>query len=180
MAADGSRYDGGTVSGAGVGDAPMDCELVPPFAPDACARIGGMNRNPPRSAESKAAECATWFCMAATWCLLTGDEARARVLLAQMKERDRSETDAYWRAYRIPWLLPIWSRLEPAEAAAKFLHELDEPMSYLSLDEISSNHWVYRPLLLDARVRAQLVNQGKWLSYLAERVPEYAEFNATK
>ena len=66
------------------------------------------------------------------------------------------------------------------KAVSLFLDELKLPMSELSLDYVAAGHWEFRPLLTHPRVKALIVQQGKWTPYLADRVPDYAAFKAKK
>ena len=52
---------------------------------------------------------------------------------------------------------------------------LQAEMSYSRLDRIAANHWLYRPILVQPRIKELIIEDGKWLDYLSERVPEYAE-----
>jgi TolB-like protein len=131
--------------------------------------------------ESDRVGAGEWLAMGATWYHLTGQKTEAVGLLERLRSLDARETDAFWRAYRMPWLLPIWGQIEPDEAAAAFLRELARPMSFVSLDESAASHWLYRPFLTHPRIKPLIVahEKGKWLPYLADRVPEYAEFEKT-
>ena len=52
---------------------------------------------------------------------------------------------------------------------------LQAEMSYSRLDRIAANHWLYRPILVQPRIKELIIEDGKWLDYLSERVPEYVE-----
>ncbi len=64
--------------------------------------------------------------------------------------------------------------IDPDEAASLVLEELQVEMSLARLYHIAAFHWLYRPILLQPRIKELIIEDGKWLDYLSGRVPEYA------
>ena len=51
-------------------------------------------------------------------------------------------------------------------------------MSEAHLDQIAAYHWQYRPILVQPSIKELIIEDGKWLDYLSERVPEYADIKS--
>ena len=110
---------------------------------------------------------------------LLGEAEKGKAFLDQARETMEKEKDSLVNACdNRPYLILGLQYLDPDEAAEMMIQELQEPMSCLSLDSIAAFHWSFRNLIIHPRIQPLIVahENGKWLNYLSERVPEYAKY----
>ncbi len=110
---------------------------------------------------------------------LLGEAEKGKAFLDQARETMEKEKDSLINACENrPYLILGLQYLDPDEAAEMMIQELQEPMSCLSLDAIAAFHWSFRNLIIHPRIQPLIVahENGKWLNYLSERVPEYAKY----
>jgi TolB-like protein len=69
-----------------------------------------------------------------------------------------------------------YSRLDIDTAVERLLQRKAEHPSWFGTDWIATLHVLNRHLLLHPRMQAFYVEEGKWIDYLAARVPEYANY----
>jgi hypothetical protein len=109
---------------------------------------------------------------------LLGEPEKGKAILEQVRETIEEEKDAMDSASYRPYLILSLQYMDPDEAAEMMIQELEEPISFLSLDAIAAFHWSFRNLIIHRRIQPLIVahENGKWLDYLSERVPEYAKY----
>jgi len=110
---------------------------------------------------------------------LLGETEQGKAFLDQTREiREREKDPMNLAGENRPQLILGLQYLDPDEAAEMMIQELQEPISFLSLDAIAAFHWSFRNLIIHPRIQPLIVahENGKWLNYLSERVPEYAKY----
>lgn len=72
--------------------------------------------------------------------------------------------------------LSLMSHVDTERAVEFAFAELARNPDWDGFDEMAAYQLYHRPFLLHPKVQEYYVNEGKWIDYLSDRVPEYAEF----
>jgi len=100
-----------------------------------------------------------------------GDEEAVREMRQFLLAQDN---DQLLDRYRAPFI--ALSAVDVDEAVKRLLeHKSRHPTFYLT-DWIAAAHILHRDVLLHPDMQAFYVEEGKWIDYLAARVPEYAGY----
>jgi hypothetical protein len=75
-----------------------------------------------------------------------------------------------------PWPIVAYSRFDLDGAVEILLDSKAARPMWNGTDVIAAHHITNRELLLHPDMQAFFVEEGKWIDYLAARVPEYAQF----
>lgn len=75
-----------------------------------------------------------------------------------------------------PWYFVTLAFADADVAAERLLTRIATHADWHGIDAIAMSHIVTRQLLTHPDVQAYIAEQGKWVPYLAKRVPEYAQY----
>ena len=75
-----------------------------------------------------------------------------------------------------PWFYVTIALMDVDLAAELLLKQVAEHPDWTGTNMIAMSHLVARDLITQPEMQAYFVEQGKWLPYLAKRVPEYAQY----
>lgn len=100
-----------------------------------------------------------------------GDEDRIR----DMREFLRNHASGPAHTWN-PWPIVAYSHLDLDSAVELLLEKKAERPIWNGTDVIAASHITCRKLLLHPDVQAFYVAEGKWIKYLATRVPAYAQY----
>ncbi|MEP4486006.1 MAG: hypothetical protein ABJ013_10290 [Halioglobus sp.] len=112
-------------------------------------------------------ECVCYLGVLAHANAVLGDEAKALRLTEELLE-----VTGWTPVQR----LRILGEIDVEQAVEAAFANLAEISSGNGFDVIASEYLFYKELVVHPRVQAYYVNEGKWIDYLAERVPEYAKY----
>jgi hypothetical protein len=102
---------------------------------------------------------------------MLGDEDKIRDVLQPILDDDDARTSA-----SDPWFYVSVAYVDPDQAVDLLLAQKEKHPDWLGTGAIALNHVAARHLLIHPDMQAYLVEHGKWIPYLAERVPEYAQY----
>ena len=77
-----------------------------------------------------------------------------------------------------PFFYIAYGQLDAEHAVELLLEHKAEYPSWLGTDVIAMNHSVTRPLVMHTDMQAFYLDEGKWLEYLATRVPGYEKYGS--
>ena len=77
---------------------------------------------------------------------------------------------------KAPWPIVAYSQFDLDGAVEMFLENKANQPFWGGTDVIAASHITCRELLLHPDMQAFYVEEGKWIDYLAARVPEYAQY----
>ena len=75
-----------------------------------------------------------------------------------------------------PWFYVSVALVDPDRAVDRLLAQKAKHPDWMGTDVIAVNHVTARHLLTHPAMQAFYVEQGKWIPYLAKRVPEYEQY----
>ena len=106
-----------------------------------------------------------------------GSVAYAHVVLGQEEEARQLEDALVNQPYvNMEDSMISLATVDLERAVETAFAQLAENPSWDGLDEMAAHYIWHRPFLAHPRVQAYYVEQGKWLDYLAVRVPEYEQY----
>jgi TolB-like protein len=100
-----------------------------------------------------------------------GQKAEARELVDKLLH----ERSNIYNVYGIAGYYAL-SALDPGRAASLALEESRSFPAWFGLDIFAAFHSDYRDIIVQPAMQAHYVQEGKWVDYLAARVPEYAKY----
>ena len=106
---------------------------------------------------------------------ILNENQQAHKLLEQLESFVTREKDFFAILVQRYSVIFATAWVNPDEAALLAQEAFQAELSKLRLEQIASDHWLYRPILLQPRIKELIIEDGKWLDYLSERVPEYAD-----
>ena len=77
-----------------------------------------------------------------------------------------------------PFFYIAYGQLDAERAVELLLEHKEDYPNWLGTDVIAMNHIVARPLVTHTDMQAFYLDEGKWLEYLATRLPEYEEYGS--
>ncbi len=96
--------------------------------------------------------------------------------MAEMRDYLR-EHYSFKQQIRKPEAILAYSNIDLDDAVERLLAYKASHPAWHGTDLFAANHVVYRRLLRHADMQAYYVAEGKWVDYLAARVPEYARYS---
>ena len=102
---------------------------------------------------------------------MLGNEDAIRAVLEPILDGDAERTAEF-----NPWFYVSVALVDPDQAAELLLAHKAEHPDWPGTSVIALNHVTARHLLTHPAMQAFYVEQGKWIPYLAKRVPEYAQY----
>ena len=102
--------------------------------------------------------------------------AQAHAILGQTEEAKRYAMQVEDGDSRLDALM-TWASIDPVHARELF-EAFDESYQERYLGRIVLFYLEHYPLLQDPKMQAAIVKDGRWLDYLAERMPEYAQYKS--
>ena len=100
-----------------------------------------------------------------------GERDRAQEWIDRLLN-NRSET---YNAYSLSGFLAL-AELDPDRAASLLLAEKAEHPTWDGVDYAAAFHVTFREIIVHPDMQEYFLKEGKWIDYLAERVPEYAKY----
>jgi TolB-like protein/DNA-binding winged helix-turn-helix (wHTH) protein len=100
-----------------------------------------------------------------------GDEGRIRKTHEFLRDHE-----SFPELMSFPWPIVAYSRFDLDGAVEILLDSKAARPMWNGTDVIAAHHITNRELLLHPDMQAFFVEEGKWIDYLAARVPEYAQF----
>ena len=106
--------------------------------------------------------------LALSACVTLGRQDKAWALVNKMLDEESGAFD-----YSATWGL---SMLDPDQAVARILETRTAHPSWNGMDYMAIYCRAWRNVVVHPDIQAYFVKEGKWIDYLAERVPEYAQY----
>ncbi len=105
--------------------------------------------------------------------VVLGDVDKALQLVEDLLADPDIQVDSsyFWRISTMSWI-------DVNRAVELAFAENAKYPNWDGFDGIAAYHLFSRPLLAHPKIQEYYVNEGKWIDYLAERVPEYAKYKS--
>lgn len=100
-----------------------------------------------------------------------GDEDRIRDTREFLRNHEN-----FAALMKFPWPIVAYSRFDLDHAVEMVLENKAEQPAWNGTDVIAASHITNRELLLHPDMQEFYVAEGKWIDYLAARVPDYAQY----
>ncbi len=99
-----------------------------------------------------------------------GETDKAEEYLDQLLENRSADFDPFggWSIQSMQWL-------DMEQAVDLALEEASKRPNGFTFDVIAAFHLAYPKLINHPKIQAHYQQEGKWMDYLAKRIPEYAE-----